>query len=316
MHKLVEMLAYKRPAYSDTEAEFCAKYIRPVFGLPDNSGNYIKVVGHKPNVCFTAHYDTVHKTDGMQKIKVSGDIVTVDPKSGSNCLGADCTTGVYIILEMIKAKVPGTYVIHAAEEIGCVGSTALVQRNPKWLNRTDAVISFDRRGQDSIVTHQMGLRTCSDNFAISLDKILGLGMRPDDTGAYTDSNEYADIISECTNISVGYVGQHTKNESQDLWFLDTLVDSLIEADWSKLEFERDPDVKEYSYDRDYRAYNWGNTYNETKEEKELWEIYDILKDHTLKVAEWLQEQNITATELAEDLDLPISNFPPSFWDNY
>ena len=82
-------------------------------------------------------------------------------------------------------------------------------------------------------------------------------MRPDDTGSYTDSNEYSDIVSECTNLSVGYMAQHTKNESQDLQFAVDLRAKLIEADWSKLVIERDPSVIEYSYSGGY-SYTYGS----------------------------------------------------------
>jgi hypothetical protein len=57
-HKLIEMLAYKRPQGSDTQKDFCIKYLHPVFGKPDRDGNYIKSIGTKPNVAFTAHHDT------------------------------------------------------------------------------------------------------------------------------------------------------------------------------------------------------------------------------------------------------------------
>ena len=54
----------------------------------------------------------------------------------SSCLGADCTTGIWLIMNMIEAKViEGVYVIHAAEEVGCKGSRALVADDPEWLRQ-------------------------------------------------------------------------------------------------------------------------------------------------------------------------------------
>jgi len=122
MHNLIEMLAYCRPQHSETQREFCDKFLRPVFGQPDNEGNYILVVGHAPTICFASHHDTVHKTDGMQKVLVKGDNASLPPLSDSSCLGADCTTGIWLQLEMIRAGVEGVYVVHASEEIGCLGS--------------------------------------------------------------------------------------------------------------------------------------------------------------------------------------------------
>jgi hypothetical protein len=54
-------------------------------------------------------------------------------------------------------------------------------------------------------------------------------LEPDSTGSYTDSNEYAPIVSECTNISVGYFNQHTKNEVQDLDYADDLLLALVSS---------------------------------------------------------------------------------------
>lgn len=254
--KLIEMLRYKRPEGSDTQRDFCVRYLEPVMGLPDAHGNFTKIVYDEdnpslvPDVVFAAHHDTVHNVDGMQEVLIKDNVASA---VGSNCLGADCTTGVYLILEMIDAGIPGVYVVHAAEEVGCKGSRALVEDAPFWMKTAVAVISFDRYGTKSVITHQMGYRTASDSFANSLASILGMPqLQPDPTGSYTDSNEYADAIPECTNLSVGYYSQHTSNETQDLAFVVQLRDALIDADWSKLVIERNPEEVEdmYSY-RDY-----------------------------------------------------------------
>jgi len=257
VHSLTNMLKYKRKPRTESIKKFCQNFLHPTFGFPDKHGNYELVIGDKPRICFAAHYDSVHSEDGMQNVQISNQVATLEKNSKSNCLGADCATGVWLILEMIDAGIEGVYVVHAEEESGCIGSRDLVESNPPWLAHIDAVISFDRKGKESVITHQMGMRTASDAFAVSLDNILGLGMRPDDTGSYTDSNEYADIVSECTNLSVGYMAQHTKNESQDLQFAVDLRAKLIEADWSKLVIERDPSVIEYSYSGGYR-YTYGS----------------------------------------------------------
>lgn len=297
------MLSYMRPAYGDTERQFAKEYLEPVFGNPDKAGNYVLSVGKNPKICFTAHYDTVHNFDGKQNVVVKNDVISLAPKQESNCLGADCTTGVWLILEMIKAQIPGVYAIHAAEEIGCVGSKALVARHPQWIDRVKAVISFDRKGNNSIITHQMGLRTCSDVFAASLGQILGLDMRADDTGSYTDSNEYAHKVSECTNISVGYYGQHTKNETQDLAFAESLKEALIKADWSKLVFQRDPNETEYLYFADNYGYGMGEFH--FSEEYAISDMYDLLRDYPKQIAKLLVSTGYTAEDIAEELDLPF-----------
>src|SRR6056300_403287 len=105
MYSLIEMLRYKRPEGSLTQREFCKRFLEPTFGRPDDHGNYIHIVGDKPNLCFTSHHDTVHKTDGMQKLVVTNDVVSVANSKESNCLGADCTTGVWLMLGMIEEGV-------------------------------------------------------------------------------------------------------------------------------------------------------------------------------------------------------------------
>ena len=302
------MLKYKRKQGTDSQKDFCIKFLHPVFGKPDRDGNYIKTIGDKPNVCFAAHHDTVHNNDGMQKVQIIDGVVSLDPASNSSCLGADCTTGIWLILEMIDAKVPGVYVIHSGEEIGCVGSKALVKRSPRWLGHIDAVISFDRKGDNEIITHQMGYRTASDDFANSLADALQLPLEPSDGGSYTDSNEYASIISECTNLAVGYRNQHTKNETQDLHFMYTLRDALVTADWSRLVFSRDPATVEYAYDNSWRYPLCGGLYPSfTTTEEELvaedigLDILGIVKENPVAVANLLIDLYGNQYDLIDDL---------------
>ena len=323
-NSLIEMLRYRRPEGSATQKLFCEKYLKPVMGEPDTHGNYIKLInypnGGAPYLCFTAHHDTVHTVDGMQHVVINGDKIMA---SDSNCLGADCTTGVWLILEMIEANIPGIYVIHAGEEKGCIGSKALTKDHPSWLDHTKAVISFDRKGEESIITHQMGYRTASDAFAVSLSDILDMPlMRPDNTGLYTDSNEYVDVVGECTNISVGYLDQHSKKETQDLYFAFYLREKLIKADWSKLVFEREPGTFEVEHSNFYRGYNnyydddWGYPYTNKGRHKNYsilnmrgelrgrneTELVDILKEYPDEVAELLDEWGVDATYLMEQLE--------------
>ena len=91
----------------------------------------------------------------------------------------------------------------------------------------------------------MGQRTCSESFADDLESILKMNLKPDSGGVYTDSYEYCDLVSECTNISVGYYNQHTSKEHQDMDFIMRLRDALVKADWSKIKGYRDPSVIEY-----------------------------------------------------------------------
>lgn len=298
VNTLIEMLVYMRPAYSNTESVFCEKYLAPAFGKPDVHGNYIKVIGDRPNIAFTAHTDTVHREEGIQKLQMEGDFVGATTGS---CLGADCTTGLWLMLGMIEAGVEGVYVAHAAEEIGGIGSTKLVADRPSWLNEIDAVISFDRFGTDSVITHQGGLRTASDEFAVTLASALDLPLKPDTTGTYTDSVEYAEIVPECTNISVGYYDQHTKRESQDLHFAQILLERLIEARWDTLVIVRDPTYL------DALDYSSTGGYLDEEDEQNIDAMKRLLTDRPTSMANLLFEYGFTVEGLCEELDLDYSD---------
>lgn len=305
-----------RPQDSVSQRQFCKRFLEPVFGLPDEHGNYIHQIGDQPKLCFTAHHDTVHKDSGMQKLVVSNDIVSVADSKVSNCLGADCTTGIYIILSMIEAGIDGTYVIHAAEESGCKGSSSLVEDYPYWLEYTRAVISFDRYGDNSVITHQMGLRTASDEFAMSFATALDMPqLKPDSGGSYTDSNEYGLIVPECTNISVGYYGQHGTNETQDLQYLDKLVESLLCADWSQLVFVRDPKEVEYApYYGRASGISRGN-YNVSEENVQA--ILNIVQDYPQEISEMLAEYGFNPYDLMEECSIQDPYHLNSYMDeNY
>lgn len=319
MRNYFQMIRWMRPANSAALDLFCEVYLEPIFGLPDVHGNYVKIIhnkdGSSPNLCFTAHSDTVHSEGGIQDLRTvhnaEGNWLFADD---SDCLGADCTTGIWLILEMIHAGTPGVYVIHAEEEIGCVGSRKMIKDRPDWLDDVEAVISFDRKGKDSIVTHQIGMRTCSDAFAKSLALALDMpDMKPDSTGVYTDSNEYVDVVGECTNLSVGYMAQHTPKECQEMDFLVELRDKLVSADWSKLTFSRQPmDATEYDY-MGYRSKFDTRYYDATETEEDL--ILNILYEHPEDVATYLYNLGFSASAIAEELGLYENKYLTQFLED-
>lgn len=180
----------------------------------------------------------------------------------STCLGADDATGNYIMLRLLQAGVKGIYVFFRDEEIGGLGSNYFAT-NPKVMPLIEQLthcISFDRMGYDSIITHQACGRCASDMFADELGKRIKaadptgtLDLFADPTGSFTDSANFADLISECSNISVGYFKQHTVKESQDIGFVEKLTAALEKVDWETLPAHRDPREIDYGslYDDGY-----------------------------------------------------------------
>jgi hypothetical protein len=234
---LLTMLTYMRPHGSDTERAFINRYIRPTGAAEDTFGNLWLTVGNAP-ILWCSHTDTVHKQAGKQRVLYGASVASADK---SNCLGADCTTGVWLMLAMIRAKVSGTYLFHRGEEVGGIGSAWIAKNMATTLARYQFAIAFDRMGSDEVITHQAGWRCASEAFAGSMAKALApLDYTGSDGGSFTDTANYVEIIPECTNISVGYYGQHTKNEMQDIDHAIKLRDRLCTADFSQLVCERDP----------------------------------------------------------------------------
>lgn len=297
-----EMLSYKRPHLSKSERKFINRFIRPLGAEPDEFGNMVLQVGSNPTILWSAHTDSVHRTPGRQRVVLGGGHFKLSAsEKNSSCLGADNAAGVWLLTELIKAKVPGLYVFHRGEEGGCVGSKKLAAKKPKMLDGITSAIAFDRRGTKSIITHQMSRRTCSDAFATSLGAIMALGHEPDDGGSYTDTNSYADFIPECTNVSVGYAGEHSMMETLNLGYLLLLRASLVSAKFDTLEIARDPKVEEYS---DWPL--WGGT--------DYWSGSTYRRPST-GPGTWRRGQNGGWARVDDDDRQPSMFRRPSFRDN-
>lgn len=268
MNALLDILTLVRIANSPAEHYLIDTYIMPLKPEVDAYGNLFLTIpdtkGESPTVAFTAHTDTVHSdfdftpyyvskaknkptrrtvTDvERQSIIVEENMLTLDPTSDEDCLGADDGTGVWIMLNLIAAKVPGLYCFYLDEESGRQGSEWSVANNPERYEGIDMMLSFDRKGTSDVITHQMGERCCSELFAQHISHAIDPegGVKPDDTGSFTDSYSFLDVIPECTNICVGYYSQHTPRETQDLTWAAYLVNRLIAVDWNIVPVERDP----------------------------------------------------------------------------
>ena len=321
MQTLLSMLTYARPHSSPCEQAFIDRYIVPLPGCQkDSFGNHwvtVKQTGAKkdlelPNILWSCHTDTVHRKGGTQKIVVGDGIVTA---KDNNCLGGDCTAGVWIMTEMIKAHIPGTYVFHRQEEIGGRGSAFIAKTYADELALFDAAIAFDRRGLHDIITHQGDL-CASDTFAASLALALngkGLKLSPCRNGVFTDTANYTEIIGECTNLSVGYFSEHQSVEFLSLGHLFSLRDAIIKADLSKLVFTRKPgEGSQTGYWRRGRtggtvtygttAY-MNNSGSTIPAKTEYQRLLEFTKLYPADVAKVLDGMNVTTDDLFEMIGL-------------
>lgn len=168
-------------------------------------------------------------------------------------LGSDDGTGIYIMLQMIEARVPGYYLFTRGEEVGGQGVNYLMQDEEQTIlsclpDYLELVISYDRKDLGSIITEQ-SCGVCMGNDAAGIfssmlydkwleadqEKIYSGVFKADPTGSYTDSAAFVDMAKHCTNLSVGYYRQHSSMEYQDPAFAELLAQVLVELDWYALE---------------------------------------------------------------------------------
>ena len=204
----------------------------------DDFGNRYVIVGDPPHMhLFTCHLDTYPLTSFSEEVTIieDGDIIRTD---GKTLLGADDKAGMTVLLTMIEAGIPGMYGFFLAEEIGRLGSEFATQ-DPIWINimqDVKAVISFDRKGTNSIITKQRKVRTCSMEYAKQLQLAFqdaGLSLKLDPNGSVTDSYSFFEKFPEieCTNISVGYENAHSVNEYQNIAYLERLCQAVTRMKW-------------------------------------------------------------------------------------
>jgi hypothetical protein len=295
--ELLAMLAMRRPAWSKTERNFIYRYLRPLGLQEDELGNLYKRIGDAP-VLWSSHTDTVHTHGGTQLLRLSNGIISQSDKS-SNCLGADCTAGVWLMMQMIRANRPGLYVFHRAEEVGGKGSEFIAKNRPDILEGIKYAIAFDRRGHGSIITHQWGGRCCSEAFSVSLSKALGMSHDSDSGGSFTDTANYIDLIGECSNLSVGYMNEHTKRETLDFDYLDTLRAALLKLDASTLVQERQPgDIDPADWEDDVTRWGAFDDDDQMPRGFASGSLASLVRNHPDEVADWLEEYGITAEEVA------------------
>lgn len=255
------MLSFARPSRSVHEEAFIDRYIRCLPGIEEDPfGNLILDTIDFPTTLWSSHTDTVHQRGGFQPVQLTkgGLLLLAEPNKKASCLGADCTTGVWLMLSMIKAGVPGRYIFHRDEEGGGLGSEYIAKHRPQYLQGINHAIALDRSGTDDVITYQGSRRTASDAFADAFANILGKKYKRCSLGLFTDTKKYVDVVPECTNISVGYSNAHSVRENQDLEHALWLRDRLTTIDVTKLPYARNPKAYEYK-DYDYAGWRSGTS---------------------------------------------------------
>lgn len=313
MQRLLQMLTHKRPHESVTEGLFIRKYIEPLASHDnvvnyycDEVGNVFVTTDFASKTLFTAHVDTVHSTDGFQVVTHDANInlIYLDDKAAlaTNCLGADDTAGMWLMLEMIDAGVPGTYAFFRGEERGGIGSRYAAQNDAEFLKQFDRAVAFDRRGTGNVITHQAGGRCCSDEFALSLAEALTkhhVMYAPCPNGVFTDTANLTSLIGECTNLSCGYDHEHSVNETLDAEHLINMRDALLKVDWESLPVIREKgEVDPYEYG--YSSWGVGDyMYQDTER---------VTRMKYVELVKWVRKSSVediaeVISDLVDQLDL-------------
>jgi hypothetical protein len=177
-------------------------------------------------------------------------------------------------------------------------------------------VAFDRRGHYDFISHQMGSRCCSEDFAASMSVALnaagrGLDYLPDDGGSYTDSYSYAGQISECANVSVGYAGEHGPKETLDALHVWRLREAILRADFGQVPCTRDPSTFEDDWLSMYGSYgSSAGMSNGSRTGNRAWygstvayqsSLVDLIKRYPAAAADLLRQYGLGTDELLEHL---------------
>lgn len=230
-----------------SEYMYYKNYMEPLidFKCYRNGENFYHIVGDgSDKTLFCAHLDTASKIG--QPIDHEFEGCNIFTRSNT-ILGADDKAGVMVMIYLIQQQVPGTYYFFAGEECGRIGSIQAA-KDITFFSKFDRAIQYDRRGYGSIITDQWGGPCCSDMFCDALAgefRRENLKFESDPTGSYTDTASFMEIIPECTNISIGYFGEHTTHEHININYAWQVARASANINWDLLPVERDP-KKSYS----------------------------------------------------------------------
>lgn len=275
LFELFDMVSIRRRHNTETEKLFCDAYMN---GITKADGKFVKFntlkdpktgdvlayyyTASKERVLWSCHVDSVHNGAGRVNVAFDPFMMAAYVEDKACALGADDAAGMWLLFQMIRAGIGGTYIFHKAEEVGGVGSRGVAKHHQGFLSNFDYAIAFDRKATHSVITHQGGSRCCSDVFANSMIAILndhdGVDYSIDDGGVFTDTKNYIDHIGECTNLSCGYMYEHTANETLNVRFLIDLKNALVKSfagGFSRLKKSRKAGDKEPNKWQQTRTYN-------------------------------------------------------------
>lgn len=173
--------------------------------------------GEGPVILLSAHMDTVW-VDPRRRLRRQGG----NWSSTLGPLGADDRAGIAIIITALEsleeARFAGTIKLAFTreEEIGRIGSNEI---DPAWLEGVDLAVVVDRRGSRDIVVRNGCMDFCGPDTAAFLERCGAACGMPDwraVRGGISDAMTFAGHGIHSVNLSAGYHGEHTEQETMNI----------------------------------------------------------------------------------------------------
>lgn len=163
---------------------------------------------------FASHMDEVNSLQtGRSIIDLGNVLVGINPKTGKSagCPGDD-GVGLYICLEMLRILDDVKCAFFIAEEVGCVGSSAV---DLKFFDDAIFVLQADRRDASDFITHTNGTSVSSKDFQDMVKTHLDMyDFKVCENGSSTDVGKLVTrgVGICCANLSSGYYNAHSLEE--------------------------------------------------------------------------------------------------------
>ncbi|MCD8500427.1 MAG: M20/M25/M40 family metallo-hydrolase [Bacillaceae bacterium] len=189
----------------------------------DRAGNVLAEKTYRsgigPTVLLNAHLDTVYELEEERMVIKNGTVWS----SSKGILGADDRAGVAVVLHLVEHLEHSSFsgkvkvIFTVEEECGLIGAKSV---DDYFLWGTDAAIVVDRRGNGDIVTSCGSfLPFCHQDYGTFFEKVAeeeGLSGWRTIMGGSSDTRIWAGHEIQSVNLSVGYMNEHTSEETLDV----------------------------------------------------------------------------------------------------
>lgn len=221
----------------------------------------------KDRVLLVAHYDTVWPDAEITLAQWGTCIVSATPKVG---IGADDRAGIAALWELRNTG--HSLLIVPDEEIGCVGSTAVMDHHRNIFKKEQFAIQFDRRGSHDIVTYNC-INKKFDRFMVKNMPNYSKAI-----GSVSDISIICPALGIAgANLSIGFNQEHTEGEFLDVydWIRTvTLVRNLLSKQCPRYKYQGRKRKKYIKYGVTQDGFEAWNRYRKTMEDGQYHENWD------------------------------------------